>query len=80
MYAAAWAELEARDPLRDKLKDDERRPALRKRVLNLARSRKVTFDTLYQMVLTTIPRNWAATNGGSSSTVDQRSGPAQDAN
>ena len=66
VYGAAWAEFEARDPLRDKLKDDERRAALRKRVLNLARSRKVEFGTLYQMVLTTIPRNWTTTNGCSS--------------
>ena len=57
---------EARDPLRDKLKDDERRAALRKRILNLAHSRKVTFDKLYQIVLMTIPRNRTTTNGGSS--------------
>lgn len=71
VYEAAWAQLEARDPLRNKLKDDERQAALRQRVCNLARSHKVEFDTLYQMVLTTIPRNWTTTNGGRSSRVGQ---------
>ena len=55
---AAWAQVEARDPQRDRAKDDERRAALRKRVLNFARSGQVEFDTLYRMVLTTIPTKW----------------------
>ena len=62
--AAAWAQVEARDPLRDRAKDDERRAALRKRILNFARSGQVEFDTLYQLVLTTIPHKWTG-NGGS---------------
>ena len=80
VYEAAWAELEARDPLRDKFKDDERRAALKARVLNLARSRKVEFGTLYQMVLTTIPQNWTTTDGGSSSDVGQQSDAARNTN
>jgi len=66
--------------LRNKLKDDEGRRALRKRVCNFARSRKVEFGTLYKMVLTTIPRNWTTTNGGGSSHVGQRSDAVRDAN
>ena len=62
--AAAWAQVEARDPLRDRAKDDERRAAVRKRILNFARSGQVEFDTLYQLVLTTIPHKWTG-NGGS---------------
>ena len=82
VYEAAWAELDAHDPLPNKLKDDERRRALRKRVCNLAHSRKVEFGTLYQMVLTTIPRNWTTTNGGHSSHIGhgQRSDAARDTN
>ena len=61
---AAWAQVEARDPQRDRAKDDERRAALRKRVLNFARSGQVEFDALFRMVLTTIPHKW--TSNGSS--------------
>ena len=56
---AAWAQVEARDPKRDRAKDDERRAVLRKRVLNFAHSGRVEFDTLYRMVLTTIPHKWS---------------------
>ena len=77
VYETAWVQLEARDPLRDKLKDDEWQAALRKRVFNLARSRKVEFDTLYRMVLRTIPRNWMI-NGGASG-VSERTDDAGDA-
>ena len=63
VYAAAWAQVEARDPQRDRAKDDERRATLRKRVLNFARSGQVEFDTLYQLVLTTIPHKWTGDGG-----------------
>ena len=53
---AAWEQVEARDPQRERAKDDERRAALRKRVLNFARSGQVEFDTLYRTVLTTSPQ------------------------
>ena len=56
---AAWAQVEARDPQRDRAKDDERRATLRKRVLNLARAGQVEFDSLYRMVLMTIPHKWS---------------------
>jgi hypothetical protein len=55
----AWAQVEARDPQRDRAMDDERRAALRKHVLNFARAGQVEFDSLYRMVLTTIPHKWS---------------------
>jgi hypothetical protein len=61
--AAIWAQVEARDPRRDKSLDDERRAALRKRILKVARSGQVEFDTLYRMVLTTIPHKWTVDGG-----------------
>jgi predicted metal-dependent HD superfamily phosphohydrolase len=61
---AAWAQVEARDPQRDKAKDNERRAALRKRVLNSACAGQVEFDSLYRMVLATIPHKWSD-NGSS---------------
>ena len=63
VYAAAWVQVEARDPHRDRAKDDERRAALRKRVLKFAHSGQVEFDTLYRMVLTTIPHKWSGSGG-----------------
>ena len=38
---AAWAQVEVRDPKRDRAKDEERRATLRKRVLNFARAGQV---------------------------------------
>jgi hypothetical protein len=64
VYEAAWAQVEARDPQRDRAKDEERRATLRKRVLNFARSGQVEFDALYRMVLRTIPHKWSG-NGSS---------------
>lgn len=58
---AAWAQVEARDPQRDRAKDKARRAALRNRVVNFAHSGRVEFDTLYRMVLTTIPHKWSGT-------------------
>jgi hypothetical protein len=63
VYLAVWAQVEARDPQRDREKDQERRAALRERVLNFARSGQVEFDTLYKMVLMTIPQKWSRVGG-----------------
>ena len=46
VYEAAWAELEARDPFRDREKDGERGETLRKLVMDQTRTGKVDFDTL----------------------------------
>lgn len=64
VYEAAWAEVEVRDPQRERAKDDDRRAVLKKRVLNFARPGQVEFETLYRMVLTTIPHTWSG-NGRS---------------
>jgi len=38
VYEAAWAQIEAREPFRDKQKDGERQEALRKRIFAVAGS------------------------------------------
>lgn len=54
VYETAWAHLEAREPFRDREKDDERREALRKKVLAFAICGKIDFDTLCDQVLPTM--------------------------
>lgn len=51
VYEAAWAQLEAREPFRDRQKDDERRDKLRKRIFAVAGNERVNFDTLCDKVL-----------------------------
>ena len=46
VYEAAWAQVEARDPFRDRRMDGERRDALRKWMFALATPGSVDFDTL----------------------------------
>jgi hypothetical protein len=58
VFEAAWAQFVARDPDRDTTKDDDRRAALKKRILTSARAGQVEFDKLYHQVLTIIPRRW----------------------
>jgi hypothetical protein len=55
VYEAAWAQLEAREPFRDREKDGERGEALRKRVFTFASSGKVDFDALCDKVLANVP-------------------------
>jgi hypothetical protein len=55
VYEAAWAHIEAVDPFRDTDKDDERKDALRKLVMDKAGTDKVDFDTLSERVLGSIP-------------------------
>jgi hypothetical protein len=57
VYEAAWAQLEARDPFRDREKDGERGEALRKRIFAVATSGMVDFDTLCDRVLTNMPKH-----------------------
>ena len=45
VYEAAWAQLEAREPFRDRAKDGERGEALRQRIFAVASSGKVDFDS-----------------------------------
>ena len=58
VFEAAWAQVEARDPSRDRSKDGERRDALRKWMFVLATPGSVDFDTLCDKVLTIIPNTW----------------------
>jgi hypothetical protein len=51
VYEAAWAQLEAREPLRDREKDGERQDALRKGIFAVAGTDRVDFDTLCNKVL-----------------------------
>ena len=52
---AAWAQVEARDPSRDREKDGERQKALKKLVFALAGSGHVDFDRLLDKVLASVP-------------------------
>jgi hypothetical protein len=60
VYEAAWAQLEAREPARDRAADEERQVALRKRVFELAGSHRVDFDDLYEQVMMSVPEPWIA--------------------
>ena len=55
VYDAAWAQVEARDPSRDREKDGERQKALKKLVFALAASGPVDFDSLLDNVLASVP-------------------------
>ena len=59
VYELAWAQVEARDPKRDRTRDEERRATLKLRVANFVRSGQVEFDPLYRTVLATIPYHWS---------------------
>lgn len=50
VYEAAWAQIEAHQPFRDRNEDRERQDALRKQLFALA-TPPVDFDTLYDKVL-----------------------------
>ena len=55
VYEAAWAQIEARDPFRDRNEDGERQGALRKRLFALTTPGPVNFDTLCDKVLAGMP-------------------------
>jgi hypothetical protein len=59
VYEAAWAQLEAQAPFRDRDKDGERGEMLRKLVFAYARSGPVDFDTLCDKVIATMAEPWA---------------------
>jgi hypothetical protein len=58
VYEAAWAQLEAREPFRDRAKDGERGEALRQRIFAVASSGKVDLDSLCDRVLADMPEPW----------------------
>lgn len=59
VYDAAWAWLEAREPFRDRERDDERRNELRKLVMDNTGTGQVEFDALYERVLANMPEKWS---------------------
>lgn len=59
VYEAAWAQLEARDPFRDREHDWVRQAVLRKEVMASAGTSSVEFDTLYEKVVGAMPEHWA---------------------
>lgn len=56
VYDAAWAELEAREPFRDRERDEERRDELRKLIMDSTGTGRVEFDALRARVLANMPR------------------------
>jgi len=52
---AAWAQLEARDPFRDRDHDWIRQAVLRKQIIDNAGTGRIEFDTLYEKVLGDMP-------------------------
>jgi hypothetical protein len=66
VYEAAWAQLEAREPFRDREKDGELQNALRKLVFDSAGSDKINFDTLCDRVLASMPETWIVFASGQS--------------
>ena len=59
VYEAAWAQLEARDPFRDRDHDWVRQAVLRRQIIDSAGPGKIEFDTLYEKVLGAMPEHWA---------------------
>ncbi len=49
VYDAAWAQLEAREPFRDKERDGERQDVLRKLIMDDTGTTTIEFDALYDM-------------------------------
>jgi hypothetical protein len=56
---AAWAQVEAREPSRDRAADPERQEALRKLVFAFADTGRVDFDGLYELVSANMDSAWA---------------------
>jgi hypothetical protein len=75
VYEAAWAKIEGQYLSRDTSRDDERQKALRRWLFVLA-TRPVDFDTLYDKVLASVPKNWAVQTPEIASEV-RRDGPSE---
>ena len=56
VYEAAWAQLEARDPFRDRDHDWVRQVVLRKQIMDSVGTGRIEFD---EKVLRNMPENWA---------------------
>jgi len=60
VYDAAWAQLEAREPFRDKERDGERQDVLRKLIMDDTGTTTIEFDALYDKVLADVPQSLPA--------------------
>lgn len=60
VYDAAWAQLEAREPFRDKERDGERQDVLRKLIMDDTGTTTIEFDALYDKVLADMPQSLPA--------------------
>jgi hypothetical protein len=58
VYAAVWANVEAREPFRDRANDGKRQEAVRKRIFACANHGPIDFDTLCDNVLASMPERW----------------------
>jgi hypothetical protein len=66
VYEAAWAQVEAREPSRDRAADPERQEALPKLVFAFAdtkRGSQINFDSLYELVAANIDKAWTIYSG-----------------
>ena len=58
VYAAIWANVEGREPFRDKKDDGARQHAIRKRIFVFANLGTVDFDLLCDKVVANMPGSW----------------------
>jgi hypothetical protein len=58
VYEAAWAQVEAREPFRDQVKDGERQDVLRTLIMDHTGTGDLDFDTLFEKVVTNMPETW----------------------
>jgi hypothetical protein len=56
VFEAAWARVEAQEPLRDTVRDAERQEELRKIIFALAGTGHVDFDNLCDRVMANMPK------------------------
>ena len=63
VFEAAWAQIEAREPFRDRNEDGERQDALRKWLFAVVSPGPVDFDTLYDKALARMPNTGSVTVG-----------------
>lgn len=61
VFKAVWAQVEAREPLRDRANDEELQEAIRKRIFAFAGCGPIDFDILCEKLIATMPGSWVPT-------------------
>jgi hypothetical protein len=61
VYAAVWAQVEAREPFRDRKHDNELRAAIRKWIIAFAGYGPIDFDILCDKLIVSMPGSWLST-------------------